>query len=288
MSSIRKEKKVTLSRDTLELHAEFYDNANDVVNDCRTRPLRHSDYNVGTSFRKSWEGVDSYDEALTLLKDGYQSAVESFRGELKATSTNYTPRFKFSNDVYGFAPIVPLAINGIPTCMNNMTLRPIKAKVLDVYYDIGVIAKYTPEDIIKAGKSVLGTIIELERIGYRFNLYAVQSYYGPSQKAIDFLCVKVKSSNTPIDLKRMSFPLVHPAFFRVIGFDWQGKSPITRYVGGGRGKDFATQRGSDEVKAIVNEMFGNTACYISAAKVIDDGFNREKLKEVFTDVRPKK
>ena len=282
--AITKEKTIEVSKGKkLEVHAEFYTDANSVVEDCKYRPVRHSDYKVDKTFDKGWSGVSTYDEALELLRNGYQSAVEGFKNELKVAET-YGPRFAFSNDVHGFAPIVPLAIKGIPTCMVNMTLRPLKAKVLDVYYDIGVIASYKPDQIIKAGQSVLGTIIELERMGYKFNLYAVQSYFGKSERALDMLCVKVKSSNTPLDLKRMAFPLVHPAFFRVIGFDWQGKSPITRYIGYGRGTDFIKNVTDSECKKTITEMFGTNACYITAVRVIDSEYDKEKLKEVFTSV----
>lgn len=284
--SVKKEKDIQLdSGKKLSFHAEFYEDANSVVEDCKSRAVRHSDYKIGTSFSSSWEGVSTYDEALNLLKNGYQSVVDNFRNELKV-SDRYAPRFSFSNNVYGFAPIVPLAIKGIPTCMHNMEMRTLKAKVLDVYYDIGVIASYTAEQIVKAGQTVLGTILELERMGYRFNLFAVQTYY--KEGILDALCVKVKSSGTPLDLKRLSFPLVHPAFFRVIGFDWQGKSPVTRYIGGGRGKDFVDNVEKEDVRTVVKEMFGNTACYIAARTVIDNDYDREIIKEVFTDVTPKK
>ena len=286
--AIRKEQTIELStKKTLEVHTECYDCANDVVEDCKNRPVRISGYRVSGSFKKDWEGVSTYDEALALLRDGYQSAVENFKNALKV-SDKYGPRFAFENNVHGFAPIVPLAIKGIPTCMHNMTLRPLKAKVLDVYYDTGVIASYGPEQLIKAGETVLGTILELERMGYKFNLYAVQSYYGPSQKALDILCVKVKSSNTPLDLKRMAFPLVHPAFFRVIGFDWQGKSPVTRDIGCGRGKDFATNVSKEDVKMVITTTFGNNACYIPATTIMDSNYNKDVLKKIFTDVKPKK
>lgn len=291
--SIKKEREIKLSSgENLSAHCEYYEDANSVVEDCKTRKVRHEDYDIsGNSYDSSFEGVKSYDEALSLLKDGYQSVVDNFRNELKV-SDRYSPRFAFSNNVYGFTPVVPLAIKGIPTCMRNMEMRPIKAKVLDIYYDIGVVASYTSDQIIKAGQTVLGTILELERMGYRFNLFATQTYFRESDShnnsILDILCVKVKSSNTPLDLKRLSFPLVHPAFFRVIGFDWQGKSPITRYIGGGRGTDFPTHVSDDDVRKTVKEMFSNTACYISARKVIDNNYNRDYIKGVFTDVTPKK
>ena len=285
--SIKRENKMSLTSRTIDIHAEFYDNASEVVADCKSRPVRINGYEVEEKCDKSFTGVATYSEALDLMKNGYQPSVESFRKELKATGT-MSPRFTFTNNVYGFAPIVANYLQGIPNCMVNMTMKPMKQKVLDIYYDMGVIASVSTDQIIKAGQAVLGSILELERQGYRFNLYAVQSYYGESQKALDILCVKVKSSNTLLDLKRMSYPLTHPSFFRVIGFDWQGKSPVTRYIGGGRGTDLVRKVSPEEANATFKSVFGSNSCYISASDIVKSNFDREKLKGVYINATPKK
>ena len=285
ITSIRQERKADLSDCTVDIHTEIYTSADAVVDDCKARPVRYSQYDLSRKdINKDWHGVDSYDEALELLKNGYQPTVETLQEELKVTPKT-GPRFAFSNEVQGFLPIVPLALKGVPNNMIDMRIRPMKAKVLDVYYDMTASCGHDPEEFIKAGKLLLGTIIALEKQGYRFNLYAIQSYY--SDRTLDILCVKIKSSDRPIDLKRISFPLTHPAFFRVIGFDWESKSPVTRYLGFGRGCALGYRFNREEQEKIIQTVFGTNASYISCSTLIDDKYDQETLKEVFTNAKTK-
>ena len=280
--AVRREKNITVEGSKYDVHMESYLSANEVVEDCKRRPVRISGYAIGDErIRDEWHGVNTYDEALTLLHDGYQSSVDSFRNELKVTPRDGT-RFSFSNNIQGYAPVVPLALCHVPNSMLDMTMKPIKAKVLDVYYDMTSNCGTEPDEFVKAGKALLGSIIELEKQGYRFNLYAIQTY--TSSDTIDVLCVKIKSSNKPLDLKRMSFPLTHPAFFRVIGFDWEGKSPVTRDIGSGRGHAIGYDLSGDGLKELSKQLFGDNACYLSCAKVIKSKYDRDVVKEAFLDV----
>lgn len=286
--AVRKEKVISTHSADLDARLEIYNSAEEVVTDCRNRTVRHTEYDMSkVSIRNSWHGVGSYDEALTLLKDGYQPVVDTFREELKVAPRE-GKRISFNNSVQGFAPIVPLALKCVPNSMMDMRMKPIKTKVIDVYYDMTASASKTPEEFTKAGKALLGTIIELEKQGYRFNLYAIQSYYYKTRKStLDVLCIKIKSSDRPLDLKRMCFPLTHPAFFRVIGFDWQSKSPITRYNGSRRGWPLTHDYSNSELKEIATNLFGTTACYVSGTALIDSNYDKQKLKEVFTNVGAK-
>lgn len=283
--SVRKEKMVEIDYKRFDTHVEIYNSAEEVVKDCASRHTRISGYEV-TKISKDWCGVTSYAEALNLMKDGYQPVVETLSSAIKVTPRE-GKRISFNNNVQGFAPVVPLALKCVPNSMVDMRMKPIKSKVIDVYYDMTASCMTEPEQFIKAGKYLLGAIIELEKSGYRFNLYAVQTYYCDSKKSVDMLCVKVKSSDKPLDLKRMSFPLTHPAFFRVIGFDWEGKSPITRDIGYTRGKALGYNHSKETLNKLVATLFGTTACYVSCAKFIKDGYNQEELKEVFTNAGQK-
>lgn len=283
--ALRREKKLELNGDMLDVRTEIYTSALQVVEDCRHREVRFNDYDMAkASIKKNWQGVDSYDEALELLSSGYQPVTEELKEELSVAPTT-GPRIAFKNERQGFAPVVPLAIKGVPENMINMHMKPIKAKVIDVYYDMTANAGRTPQEFIKAGKLLLGTIITLEKQGYKFNLYALQDYYGTSdgKKAVDFLCVKIKSSDRPIDLKRMSFPLTHPAFFRVIGFDWQGKSPITRYLGWGRGSALSSHYDDRDITKMIRTLYGDNAFYIACTTLITERYNKDKVKEALTN-----
>lgn len=277
MSTIQKYK-IKVDNKNFSVNLERYSSAQDMVADCKTR------HNTSTSFHdytthsvsKDWEGVDSYQEALDLLSGGYQPTVDKLSASLKVNRTGVTKRIVFENNVHGFAPVVPLAMMSIPNSMINMTMKPIKCKVIDVYYDMTVSSGTSTEQIIQNGQKLLSVIIDLEKSGYRFNLYAVQGYCDDS--SADMVCIKVKSSDKPIDIKRISFPLTHPAFFRVIGFDWYGKCPVAKYRSGyGRALTYCVK----DHRSFAKQVFGDNAVYFSGNNL---KYEEEKhLKEVLSN-----
>lgn len=263
-----------------KFNIEKYDSAMEVVEKCKTRPMTSNSFqDMANKSYGRWEGVSSYDEALSFLKHGYQPTVNDLKGAFKNTIKGDSSRFKFENAVAGFAPVVPLALKGVPQSMINMTMKPIKAKVVDIYYDMTCSCSTTSQQIINAGKTLLGAIIELEKQGYRFNLYAVQTYTDEYRRAIssDMLVIKIKNSSQPLDLKRVSFPLTHSAFFRIIGFDWYSKVPGGRYRSSyGCALAYKVdQRGLDEISKLV---FGKNAIYIACSNIVSK--DKEYLKEV--------
>ena len=282
MSSVIKKHVVKLSNGrTCKINTETYGSANDVVNDCKSREntdYRFHDYK-NERIDEEWTGCKTYDEALELLKVGYQPTVEKFKETMKIKAAGEGKRIKFQNGIQGFAPVVPLALMGVPKSMIDMTMKPIKCKVIDVYYDMTSHCGVEKEEIIANGQKILGAITELEKQGYRFNLYAIQSYASDDATSCDMLCVKVKSSDRPLDLKRISFPLTHPAFFRVIGFDWYGKFPIGKYRSG-YGRGIAYELGEGSLKEVTKQLFGDNAIYMAAAKMYGDV---DHLKEVLTN-----
>lgn len=221
-------KQVAVDNRKFNVNVEIYDNTEKMVNDLTTRSITDSSFkNMSKEPLTDWEGVSSYQECLDYLKNGYQPVVDKLKTSMKPTVKADAKRISFKNNVVGGMPIVPLAMIGVPNNMIDMQMKPIKAKVIDVYYDIT--ASYTTKsnEIIKAGQKVLETIMLLEQQGYKFNLYAVQTY--SDSNSIDMLAIKIKSSNQPIDLKRMSYALTHTSFFRVLGFDWYSKFPKGKY-----------------------------------------------------------
>lgn len=268
------------SHSPMKVNIEFYDSAMEVADDCRKRPITNSSFDDKSkgSFG-SWEGVKSYDEALEFLRDGYQPTVDKLKGVYKNTRMGTAKRFKFRNGVEGFAPIVPLAMMGVPNSMIDMRMTPIKCKVVDIYYDMTCSCGTSSDNIIAAGQKTLEAIMELEQAGYKFNLYGVQSY--TDFRGSDILCVKIKDSSRPIDLKRISFPLTHTAFFRVIGFDWYSKMPKAKYRSG-YGHALAYEFGDEaRQQEFAKQAFGNNALYISATSIKHK--DKEHLKEVFSN-----
>lgn len=266
-----------------DFHVEFYDSAYQVVEDCKVRKItsrefhdmRHHDID-------RWHGVNSYNDALKLMETGYQPTVDKLKASIKANLSGQSKRISFHNDVVGYAPIVPLAIMGVPQSMMNSYMKPVKAKVIDVYYDMTAGCGMEANQFIDAGSKLLAAVMELEMQGYRMNIYATQNYY---RDDADMLCVKVKSANQPLDLKRISFPLTHPAFFRVIGFDWYSKVPGGKYRCG-YGHSVAYDFDDAALQKGFKEMFGDNAVAFSCAKIIKTDI--EHIKEVMKSGSGKK
>lgn len=268
-------KKIT-SRKNYEFHVEHFASAEEVVTLSREREISNSCFqNYREGVNKKFTGVASYDEALELLRNGYEPVVKELEGALKTTSPN-GKRIKFQNSVAGFAPVVPLALKGVPNCMIDTHMTPIKCKVLDVYYNMTFPAYVDKQEIIDTGKSILSAIVNLEKQGYRFNLYAMQSY--SDNKGTDVMVIKVKSASKPLDIRRISFPLTHVAFFRLIGFDWLSRFPIGRYrcgLGHTMNREFGKY-----VDGIAKEVFGKNIVYFEGDLIRQkkEGYIKEVLE----------
>lgn len=224
----------------------------------------------------SWSGIASREELNRMLREGYEAPVQRLKEKVKVQATGSGKRITFKNDIVGANPIVPLAMMGVPTSMINMNMKPIKNKVLDIYYDMTCHCGIKASQIEDAGEKVLGAILEMEAQGYRFNLYSVNSYadYGDC----DILAVKVKDANHPFDLKRMSFSLMHPAFFRVVGFDWYSKCPTSVYKPA-YGRALGQEVGTIRAQEIYKQVFGKNAIFFQASEIVK-GMDQEHIKEV--------
>lgn len=268
----------TSRRKNYKFTVEQFNSAMEVAKTCKEREITNSRFENKQDERFGrWEGVKTYDEALEYLRNGHQETVDRMKEKIKVNVSGQTKRFRFQNSPQGFNPIVPLALKGVPNCMIDMRMVPIKSKVIDVYYDMTCASGIDSDDIIEAGRKILTTIYELEAQGYRFNLYAVQTYTDSNDA--DMLVIKVKSSTQPVDLKRISFPLCHTAFFRVIGFDWYSRFPKGKYRSG-YGCALKYQFES-ETEECAKQLFGRNAVFFAAASVVRN--NEEYIKGVLTN-----
>lgn len=276
------ERKISVKSRNYEVKVEFYNSAAEVYEDCKRRKITDRSFkDMEKEHMGSFEGVKNYDEALGYLRGGYQPTVERLREKLNIKDPGQK-RISFTNNVVGAAPVVPLALKGVPNCMIDTKMKRIKCKVIDVYYDMTCSCGTDSEDIIKNGQKLLGAILDLEHQGYRFNIYAMQTY--SDNKGVDMLAVKIKSSNQPLDLKRMSFPLTHTAFFRVIGFDWYSKFPKGKYRCG-YGHALGYEFNKKECDSLVHEVFGNNAILVIGKDILHEG--EAHIREVLEDAGKK-
>lgn len=276
MSTLRKVNCKELKRKIL---IEEFDSANEVVRESNSREITDSSFkDARTRVDEDFTGVRNFDEALDYLKSGYQPSVDRIKESIKSNVQGQEKRVKFYNDVVGFQPIVPLALQNVPNCMVNERMVKMKSKVINVYYDMACRCGTECEDLLKAGEKILVAIMELEAQGYRVNVSAVQGY--TDSNSADIICVKIKNANQPLDLKRMSFPLTHVAFFRCIGFDWYSRVPGGTYRDGyGRALGYSCSR--KEMEKGFEEIFKKKCVVFRATDALRK--DKEWLKEAMTN-----
>ena len=296
--SIIREKTIDLkgknySKKDISIRSETYSSVNSFASDLLRRPYRFRDYDMKHPNSDHEDGykacnISSYEEMLELLKNGYTPLVNKLRRVTKEYAIK-APKVRFANGVAGFTPVVPNALKNLPNSMVSSAISN-TGKVLDVYYNNSMTWGYSAEDFLDAGERLIRSLVDLEKQGYRFNLYACSFFVlnrgfldgqGLNEhhhnEEIDILAVKIKSSDKPLDLKRMSFPLSHPGWFRVAAWDWQGQSPITRHFGKCRGTSIRAGFRSDEaISAIIRSIFGDRAIFIDAQEI-----NRNKEDESY-------
>lgn len=124
------------------------------------------------------------------------------------------------SSVCGFAPVVPHAIMGLPNAMLSFKNQPTSAKIIDIYVNCAYSYGTTEDDIIQTGLTITKIIRNYELNNIRVNLYAGFSVYEMNKyKAQTIgLSVKLKDSSAPLNMLKVVFPLIHPAFLRRIYF----------------------------------------------------------------------
>ena len=271
---------LTKTFEKYKVNAEIYESVMNIVEDCKTRKIIDSRFNDVRNkvMSTSWEGVSTYDKALRLMNDGWNEQVKALQATVDKVKTVERKRISFESSIQGFAPIVPLAILGVPNAMINTVIKPIKSKVISIYYNMAISCGNSANTIIENGKKVIEAIVKLENSGYRVNLYSIQAY--AESDGCEILAVKVKSANQPLDLKRVCFPIMHPAMFRVIGFDWENKFPRGKYRDG-RGRPLSIEISAKRAQELMRYVFGNEAVYLMATEVQrnDTPYIVDKLKE---------
>lgn len=201
------------------------------TNDSRTQNFG----NARTSDDDSWYGA-SYDEAVKMLRYGWQDD-EKVKQMCDTINNNLSKlqdeqKMTFKNDIVGYAPIVPLALKGVPQSMINTARKPKKSKVINLIIDVSVSCGTSVEEILEWGAKMTAKIMSLEKQGYRVKIEVVNTYTRDDWTSkVHALKVLVKGENQPFDIKRMMFPLAHGAFFRRIGFDWYERLPEAQHFG---------------------------------------------------------
>lgn len=171
----------------------------------------------------SFNMTHSLDEAYDLCLNGWDEKLAEVKAQFTAATrpnkNGAIDRRRTYNHVVGYTPNVPNAILGLPQSMITTDKQPQKVKVVSIVYSPTGNCTVSADDLIKAGIIVLNIVNQLELNGIRVNL--VLQPKGSSDDHQDTaMLVDVKSYRDPLDLRKLCFPLIHPSFFRRLGFRW--------------------------------------------------------------------
>lgn len=247
---------------------EVFSSMAELVETCKTRPIKDNDFqDMAKKSYGSFEGVGSYAEALDLLRNGWDKYLQATKRAINDVGKClYEKRLSFTQGVEGFMPIVPLALNRVPNAMVTAYYKPMKTRVVRLYFDCGLSAGYDEEEFVRNGQNLLKVVTKLEQQGYRVELNVCNCYAGSNDK-VKMVVQNVKPASQLLDLKRVSFPLMHPAMLRVFGFDWYSKFPNTEYFGG-YGKPLYNKYGESTGK-IYKELFGDSSVCLAGAEIVE-------------------
>ena len=176
------------------------------------RWVRANDSRTGRNV--NFYGTENFAAASELLRAGCPDIV----GALAAASN----RFGYAKSagrprpvlgVSGFAAHVPNYITGVPENMINQTRPVVRQKVLRVYYNAAFNCRVDASEIIAVGGAMLAALRDLEKSGYRVELYCC-TLTRFSYDKFTFMSARVKNASEPFNLGRLSYAVAHPSFLR--------------------------------------------------------------------------
>lgn len=211
----------------LDIRHEHFDNIASLVNTLDAR-----EYNEWARHRREqsshWSG-DSYDRARDFLLHGDTREIKNLVPRNLPQAQGIRPRDV--NGVIGYAPVVPLAILNVPTCMTARKNAPHNSKVVHIIYDCDASCNVTKNEMRAQGRRVVNMIVSLERAGYSIALDLFCSFQQTNASKYA-MTLTLKDAGRPLDIKRLTYPLVHVSMLRQICFDWYERLPRADYVCG--------------------------------------------------------
>lgn len=169
--------------------------------------------------RDSFYELKNYNEAKNFILNGYSKEVKNLK-----TSIEYqiptTKNKKFLSPV-GCLPVVANAIKNIPCSMLYQKKTKIDNRCITFYYSPTSIASTKGNELLQAGKEFLNLVNHFEKLGIKTKIYILPKFSMDRHFKDLYACkVLVKDFSNPFNILKLSYPLSHPAFFRLQGFLW--------------------------------------------------------------------
>ena len=140
--------------------------------------------------------------------------------KIKAQGKGNETRNKLYNSPCGFMPIVPKVLAGDPNNMLAIKKQAYRStKVINIIYSMSCSGSVPATEILNNSAKLVEVICQLEKNGYRVNLYTGDNAIF-DQKAQTAFIIKIKDSGKYLDPLKIAYPLVNPSFLRRHSFKW--------------------------------------------------------------------
>ena len=203
--------------DNIDIFTNFIENS---------KSLRYGSAESGSY---SFTLTNTLQEAVDKCKYGdetLQSKLYNELLELQSIEGVKQTRKTYVNDVVGFTPNVPNFVMGIPQNMIRDSRVSINSKILNFFINLSCSWNVSADSILTEASKYIRMIDTLEQQGYRCNLFVGDCGRYERRNYRNLFCVKIKSSNEPLNLSKMAFPLCHPSMIRRLGFKWLETVPL--------------------------------------------------------------
>ena len=233
---------------------EHFNSIEEMLNKLKTREknsiMKYKDGSVTNDY--GFCKTSSYEDAENLIQFGYSDPLNEIKSKIKINGLN-TTTIKFENNVYGYIPNVPNAIQGLPNSMINITSQPKKINVIDIIYCPVGNASVGSSEFIEAGIKILNVIntLELNKIKVRLRSSILCAY---SEDEITLATLQLKNYNEKLNLLKMCFPLAHPSFLRRFGFRWLETTPEITDDKWEWGYGKSLRKNSEEIKILKKSL----------------------------------
>jgi hypothetical protein len=187
-----------------------------------SRPV-NKDFNIKYGSAKNdteWTQTESYEEADSLLLNGWNKKIDELKGSLEKFSRKKGVQQRLTeNNVVGFMPNVPRAIKGYPDSMlcHREINKTENKNTVHIIYSMGANGGTSGEQLLKAGLAVLkiAMILDKSNIRTKIDLVPFESYCGGDYIACT---VGIKDYRQSFNFSKMAYPIANPSFFRRHGF----------------------------------------------------------------------
>ena len=189
---------------------------NKAFKDCRYLASKDKKY-----WTVDFTNTESFDEAISLLHNGWTDKAKELTKKLKAVERDMAPIMKQQRcaSVAGYQPIVPLFLAGQPANMIGTRMQPVKQKVVTLVKSISYNGLADTDEWTGQGLKALAIVKKLEANGLRANVDIVRGGYDSDTNSNGIVCrVRVKNANERLNVSKLAFTMCHPSMQRRLMF----------------------------------------------------------------------